>query len=100
MKFDFLIQTLLNWSPGFSRIRHSWQDVAALAGMHRLKPGLLDILYPDYFSKFMQPHSDQTLLDWSPGFSRIRHSWQDVAALAGMHRLKPGLLDIVHAAAH
>ncbi len=54
IKFEVLIRTSLigspgfNWirqkigSPGFSRIRRSRQCPAALADIHRLKPGLLD----------------------------------------------------------
>jgi hypothetical protein len=51
MKFAFLIQISIFRSPGFSRIRRSRHYAAAPTGIHRRKPGLLNILYPDNFFK-------------------------------------------------
>jgi uncharacterized membrane protein YjjB (DUF3815 family) len=43
------------FSNFISRIRLSPQYAAAPAGIHRLKPGLQIIAYPDYFSPFIKP---------------------------------------------
>jgi L,D-peptidoglycan transpeptidase YkuD (ErfK/YbiS/YcfS/YnhG family) len=95
------IRTSLIESPGFSRIRRSWQDATVPAGVHRLKPGLLRRI-SGYVFKLRQVYrlkwlmncelEIRTSLIGSPGFSRIRRSWQDATVPAGVHRRKPGLL--------
>ena len=54
MKIEFYIWTSLVGSPGFSRIKRSRQYATAPAGAHRLKPGFLDMPYPDYGFKLHQ----------------------------------------------
>jgi hypothetical protein len=49
MNIEFLIWISMIWNPGFSRIRLFGQHTVSPAVIHRLKPGLLDVPYPDCF---------------------------------------------------
>jgi|GEM_PF-2655389 len=78
MNVECLIRISPLRSPGFSRIRRSQQEVAAPAGIHRLKPGLPVIHIRTIFSSFI---------------SGIGRSRQEALSRQASHRLKPGLQD-------
>jgi hypothetical protein len=105
MKFERLIWTSLNRSPGFSRSRLPGRMPRPWQAFHRRKPGL-----PDGISRLCFQRSSAGsvvpgrmlllrqafhrlkpgLLDGSTFISRISRSWQDAGAPAGIPPAKAG----------
>jgi hypothetical protein len=55
MKFERLIRTSLNRSPGFSRSRLAWSYAAALAGIQTGESRDSRMAYPGYLLNVHQP---------------------------------------------